>query len=63
MTTTPWECFDADKPDPKMVMVILELSAKILTTRGVDKNDRTAVRSFAAKEISDYLSGSNPEPV
>ena len=62
MTPIPWECFDADRPNLKMEQAIRELSGRILTAKGVDKNDRIAVRLFAEGEISDYLSGSNPEP-
>lgn len=60
--TITWECFDADSPNPKMQKAIHALSVRVLTDKGVDKEDRTAVRLFADREISDYYSGSNPEP-
>lgn len=60
MSPITWETFDADKPDPKMDMEIREMSAKILTIKGIN-NDRSTISSFAAKHIRDYDTGCNPE--
>jgi hypothetical protein len=62
MTPISWETFDADKLNPKLEEAIRNLSASILANKGIDPSDSVAVRSFAEQEISDYLSGSNPEP-
>lgn len=61
MLPTSWKTFDADKPDPEIEKRIRCMSTEILTTNGIDSNDRDAVRSFADTQISKYDAGGNPE--
>lgn len=56
----PWTTFDADRPNPGTEKALDELSDRILASKGVDRNDRTSVRSFAEQEITKYQSRSNP---
>ena len=62
MTSIPWEIFDANRPNPRLEEAIRKLSASILADKGIDLGDGAAVRSFAEREVSEYLAGSNSEP-
>ncbi len=61
MANITWKHFDADRPDADTAQRIRELQDEILSAKGVDKGDRTAIVSFAQGEISAYRSRLNPE--
>ena len=61
MPSISWNKFDANKKDPKAVAEIALIKTKILGNKGIDINNRSAVKEFATKEITDYESGLKEE--
>ena len=61
MSPMNWSQFDADSPDPKITGEIATISTQMLSVKGIDKNNRSAIREFAAKKIEDYNSGLKQE--